>query len=237
MLEISRSKASRKGAKALRKTPSFLCAFAPLREAFLFTFLFCISPVQAQSSVGFAPTGDETADFETKVLLSDLYNPAGLAVRPTQAKNGPYELYIAESGAGQVVRFSTRAPEKVEKVIVDFPLGTLGQQPPYRVGPLSLAFISRSKLLVGAKGDGPDADIVASYSLPVSGTPLAASEQEHTVGPLDAGIASRVDDLQFGGLAMTEQTCFMTSGGKDSQGWVLKSSVEANRLGRFAALD
>ena len=231
-------KASRKGAKAQRNPPSLLCVFAPLRETFLFAIsLACFSSALAQSSVTFAPTGDETADFETKVLLTDLDNPTGLAVRPTQAKHGPYELYIAESGAGRVVRVSTDAPKKLEKVIVGFPLGVFGGEAEYTIGPVSLAFISRAKLVVGAKGEGEGDDFLASYNLPANGDSQSADEQDHSVGPLDAKITSQqlgfrthIDCLQFAGLAISGTKCFATTGGYDSRGWVVKADIEANRL-------
>ena len=224
-------KFSRKGAKTQRKTPPRLCALAPLREVLLLAMsLACFSSALAESSVGVVPTGDESADYLTEILLGNLDNPAGLALRPVQKKNGPYDLFIAESGAGRVVRVSTNALTEVDEVVVDFPLGTFGQEPAYRVGPLSLDFISRAKLVVGAKGESPGADSLASYTLPTDSSALTSVEKDHAVGPLKAKIASSVDDLQFAGLAMADRTCFVTSGGVDSQGWILKASISANRL-------
>ncbi len=229
-------KVSRKGAKAQRRERVFLCAFAPLREVFLLTMsLLCFSAAQAQTFVSFAPLGDESANFETQALLTDLDNPAGLALLPTLAKSGPYVLIIAESGAGRVIRVSTDSPEQVEEVVANFPLGTFGQQPEYRVGPLSLAFLTRSKFVLGCKGEIPGADVLASYSLPAKGkgTVLTANEHDHTVEPLQTELATQVDDLQFSGLAMAGKNCFVTTGGQDSQGWILRSSVEANRLSKL----
>jgi len=229
-------KVSRKGAKAQRDLLSSPCAFAPLRETFLLALLlFSCFPVQAQPSVSYAPPEDESANFQTQVLLADLDNPTGLALRPMQAKGGPYELLFSESGAGRVVRVATNSPERLEEVIVNFPLGTFGQQPEYRVGPQGLAFISRTKLVVGFKGDSSGADLLASYALSSGGAALNATEYDHVVGPLNPKLASQVDDLQFCGLAMAEQTLYITSGGQDSQGWVLKLGLEANRLAALQA--
>jgi hypothetical protein len=204
------------------------------------TLLFCASSAGAEQRLSHVPPGDESANFQTQVVLADLNNPAGMALPPVQAKGRPFELYIAESGAGRVVRVSVDALagdklpgeqlRETDDVIVDFPLGTFGQQPEYRVGPLGLAFISRSKLVVSAKGKLPGADVLACYSLPVDGTVLAADEPDHAVGPLNPKIASQVDDLQISGLAVADQTLFSTSGGRDSQGWLLKSGLDANRL-------
>jgi len=208
-----------------------LSVFAPVREFFLLAmFLVCFSSALAKQPVSFAPGGDESAHFQTQVLLANLDNPAGLALRPTESKSGPYVLFLAESGAGRVLAVTTDAPGQVDEVVIDFPLGTFGQKPEYRVGPLGLAFISRSKLVVGFQGERPGADVLASYSLSAQGGVLTAAQYDHAVGPLDVELASQVDDLHFGGLAMADKTCFITSGGHDSPGWILKSGIEANRL-------
>ncbi|NOZ40409.1 MAG: hypothetical protein GXP24_09305 [Planctomycetes bacterium] len=190
--------------------------------------LCCVSSALAQVPVSFVPAGDESSDFQTEVLLADLDNPTGIALRPTHATSGPYELYFAESGAGRVLRVATNALEQVDEVLVDFPLGTLGQRPEYRVGPLGLAFISRTKLVVSSKGESPGADVLASFTLPSDDSVLTAAEQDHAVGPLKAELAAQVDDLQFGELVMADRMCFLTTGGQ--KGWVLKSGIEANRL-------
>jgi len=215
-------------------------ALQPSHAILSATLFLSVSFAQGRSPISYAPSGDETGSFQAQVLLADLDNPAGLALHPTQTKGQPFELYIAESGAGRVVRVSTStltkdAVRKTDDIIVDFPLGTFGRQPEHRVGPLGLAFISRTKLVVSAKGESPGADLLACYSLPTSGAVLTAAEQDHAVGPLDPKLALRVDDLQFSGLAMTDKTLFATSGGRDSQGWVLKSGVEANHLAYLQA--
>ncbi len=237
MLKMScRGKTSRRDAETQRAIPLLLCVSAPLREAFLLAIsLACFSSALAQTSVSFAPPEDATDDFQATILLEGLANPTAVALRPTQANRGPYELYVAESGAGQVIRVSTDSPEKVEKVIVGFSAGTMGfvteeGQAEYVVGPIGLTFISRTKLVVAAKGISPRADTLASYSLPSDGAVLSADEKDHAIGPLKEKIASQVDDLQFAGLAMAERICFVTSGGVDSQGWILKAGVVANRL-------
>ncbi len=231
MLKIFCRKVSHRDAETQRTRGVALCVSASLREAFLLAIsLACFSPALAQPSIDFAPPEDASTDFLSEILLDDLDNPAGLALRPVQKKNGPYELFFAESGAARVVRVSTNALTEVDEVVVDFPLGTFGQEPAYRVGPLSLAFISRAKLVVGAKGESPGADSLASYTLPTDSSALTSVEKGHAVGPLKTKIASSVDDLQFAGLAMADRNCFVTSGGIDSQGWILKAGISANRL-------
>lgn len=170
---------------------------------------------------------DESADFEVEVLLSDLDNPTGLALRPTQAKRGPYQLFFAESGAGRVLSVSTGALEQVEEVIRDFPRGTLGQAPKYRVGPMGLAFLDRKKLTVGEQSPNR----LSGYVLPEQAEALlVAADRSYSVGPLQESIAEEIEDLNFSGLAKADQAVFVTTGGQASQGWVLKATIEANRL-------
>ncbi len=204
-----------------------LCVSVTLYEAFLIALLFCVSTVHAQSLVSFAPVGDETADFEMQVLLSDLDNPVGLALRPTQAKRGPYELYLAESGAGRIVRVVTDALEQVDGVIVNF---AVGEQLGFRTGPLGLVFINRKKLVVGLCDEGENSGKLVSYALGEAGTTVDAGEQDHAVGPLRSKLGSGKDRLSFFGLAMTEATCYVTSSRLGADGLVLKAGVRANRL-------
>ena len=185
---------------------------------------------QAQPESELAPPSDDSANFQTEVLLSGLDNPTGLALRPAQPKSGPYELFFAESGAGRVVRVVTDKLDRLDEVIVDFPRGTWGRQPEYRVGPAGLIFLSRTRLAVGAKQQQPGADTLATYLLPVDESVLSATQQDHAVGPLDEKVLENVDDLQFAAMAIIDKTCFLTSGGQDNQGWILKSAFEANRL-------
>ena len=213
-------------------------------------FLRC-GAVDAQSNVSFAPPGDESAAFETDVLLSGLDNPTGITLREAnanaalEANAARYELFVAESGAARVLRVSAGALEQgaagervvgaTSEVIVGFPRGTFGQQPEFRVGPLALAFVTRTKLAVSAKGEGPGNDFVAGYVLPSDGTSISATTQDHRIGPLEETFSSQVDQLCFGSMAMGERMCYLTTGGGSKQGWVLKSGVEANRLAYLQA--
>lgn len=188
------------------------------------------SSASAQQTVSLVPPGDESANFETEVLLSGLDNPTGLTVRPTKTNRGPFELFVAESGASRVLRFSTDAPQQTDEVVIDFPLGLLDAQSKHRVGPLGLSFLSRAKLLVGAKGNRVGEDVVLGYTLPSDGTVLDADQEDHSVGPIESNIAAKIDGLQFCGLAMMDQLCFVTSGGQETQGQIFKAGVEANHL-------
>jgi len=200
---------------ALRPCFASLSAAICFHAALFFHAALCIhSPSAfAQSPAGFAPRVDASDDFQTQVLLSELDNPTGLALLPTRAKSGPYQLFFAESGAGRVMRVASNKVADVAEVVADFPLGTFGAEPSFRVGPMALAFVSRSRLVVGCKGVEVGSDLLKSYSIPTAGKVLSADDQDHEVGPLTKKIAASIDDLHFGAFATTEKTVYVTTGG------------------------
>ncbi len=176
---------------------------------------------------------DASASFQSEVLLSDLDNPAGIVLRPVQPKAGPFELIVAESGAGRIVRISTRDPKKRDEVIVDFPVVELAQQPPYRVGPLALGFLTRTKLAVTVAGGVGDAEAIACYRIRPDGPVLTADQQDHVVQALDPSRNPESGDLTYCGLALDGKRCFATSFGQGTGGSILRCTVEANRLGNL----
>lgn len=183
----------------------------------------------AETQVKAAPILDATSDFVVDVVLSGLDNPLGLALVPTSARTEPHEFFFAESGAGRIVHFSTANPQQLEEVVSGFPIGTMGDGA-IRVGPLALAFVSRAKLIVASKSDTAGADVVSGYSLSEDGTALQYTSSDYSVGPVSSDVAVKIDDFQLLGLALSDKNCFFTTGGIGSQGWIIKSGIEANRL-------
>lgn len=190
----------------------------------------CFCTANASSHEKFAEPDDQSSSYRPVVLLSGLDNPTGITLRPGQAKTGDYEIYLAESGAGRVLRLSTREPEKTEELIAGFSTGTLGQTPKFRVGPLALGFITRTKLAVARKGGADEADQIACYSVRPGSASIAAEQQDHLVGPLDQTLNPQSEDLNFCGLAIIDNHCFVASANQGSKGRIFKSTIEANRL-------
>ena len=56
------------------------------------------------------PPGDESANFSIDRVLTDLDNPFGLAVRKGQTAEKHHVMFIAECGAGRVLRVTTADP-------------------------------------------------------------------------------------------------------------------------------
>ena len=232
-----------KGAKDLGNP---FCAFAPLRETCICLIAICLTwPCStavaqenaanpAESLPAFAEPGDESSHYMVEKVAGGLDHPCGLALRPNPPAGGPYELFFSESGAGRVVRTSTVKLEEITPVVTGFPLGShegLSEKP---VGPLGLAFVTRTKLAVGTGGLGNGKDVIRVYSLPENASPIAYDEVDHTVGPVPPASRSTTGEGGFFALAkienQSEKALFATTGGDPDQGWVLKASSGANKL-------
>ena len=90
-----------------------------------------------------------------ETVLEQLNNPCGVAVQPETG-----HVYVAESGAGRVVRI---VEGKAQPVIVNFPLDVYGKGPQYKIGPLGLAFASKDVLVVGGGGFADGAELLRIY--------------------------------------------------------------------------
>jgi len=183
--------------------------------------------VPALAADSFLPSTDASADFTTQVLLSNLDEPVGVALRPVPAKQGPYELFVAEHSGRRVLRVTTDAPESARDAVTDFkPEG----------GPRGLLFLDRNRLVVGISGASRADNVLAGFVMRPDNATLSSAEPDFAVGPLKPEISSNIDGLQFANLALAEKTVFATTGGRAAQGWVLKSSIEANRLASLQPL-
>jgi hypothetical protein len=177
---------------------------------------------------------DDAALYVVEDVATGLKFPTGLAVRPSAPAEGPFELYFSESSAGRVVRTPTDKSGDVLPVITGFPLGHLADDPAYAVGPLGLTFITRTKLAVGTGGMGEGADLVRVYALPEDGSPVGFEPADHAVGPVPASDRSKSGEGSFFALAKiedeVEKALYATGRGDDQRGWLLKASLDANRL-------
>jgi len=173
---------------------------------------------------------DDSSKYTVETLVDGLNHPTGLALRPGAAAEGPFELHLAESGAGRVVRVSTAKPDALAPVINGFPVGEFPDSPPFRAGPLAVAFLSPNRLAVGTGGLGAGRDLVHVYALPENGAPLPYDKFDHSVGPVAASNRSAGGEGSFTALAKTEDALFAVPAAGDQRGWVLKAILDANRL-------
>jgi sugar lactone lactonase YvrE len=86
--------------------------------------------------------------ISVQTLLTGLSNPCGVAIRPSESTEH-YEVFVAESGAGRIVRVASDAEKSnAADVITGFSLTELGDDG-LPVGPIGLVFLDRRRLVVG----------------------------------------------------------------------------------------
>ncbi len=183
------------------------------------------------------PPTDAAEEFQVQTVLSGLQNPAGLAVRPSRQTEGPFQLLLAESGAGRVLQLSTADPENYREVITGFPVNRLTKRLPYKIGPLALALLTRSsspqahcKLIVGDSGRPAGNDLVSVYKLAPDGQALDAGQVDHSQGPLRNSPGAESGNVNFFGIVKSSEMVYLAVGGDDGEGVILKGGIQANRL-------
>ena len=90
-------------------------------------------------------------------LLTGLTNPSGVAIRPGDTADR-YEVFIADSGAGRVLRAWSNQPNESTEAISAFSITTFGGEP-MKAGPIALLFLDRERLVVGVSGNNRSANL------------------------------------------------------------------------------
>ena len=191
-------------------------------------------PPAVAAAPPYAEPADESDQYNVETLLTGLDNPCAIVVRPGASATGPYELYLSESGAGQILRLKSTDLKQPTPIVTGIPVDSYGDaekdEPEYRIGPLGLAFITRTKLAVGMAGLPQGEELVVVYSLPADGSALKYEQQDHAVGPVPKGEKSTSGEGNFYALAKTDKALFVTSNGDDDQAWILKADIKGNKL-------
>ncbi|MBL9161545.1 MAG: hypothetical protein JNL18_02265 [Planctomycetaceae bacterium] len=191
-------------------------------------------PNPAATAPPYAESTDESDQYNVETLLTGLDNPCAIVLRPGSASGAPYELYISESGAGQILRLKSDDLKAPTPIVTGFPVDSYGDaqkdEPEYRIGPLGLLFLTPTKLAVGGAGLPLGEDLVVVFSLPADGSAIKYDQLDYAVGPILKGPQSSSGEGNFYGLAKTDDALFVTSNGDDDQAWILKADLKANKL-------
>ena len=187
------------------------------------------------------PAEEAPAEAEVKVILSNLYNPSGVAVQPETGR-----IFISDSGANRVVSFdpADQNPVRVDVKGDSAAIDIYGKGPKYDIGPLGLVFLDQNTLVVGGgdKVDGQEVMRIFDLSTEEAAEEQAAEEPAteepasdepavmpqtyeqaaHTLGPIAAGDTSAMGEGNFYGLAASKTAVYITSNGDDTKGWVLR---------------
>jgi len=176
-------------------------------------------PAEEETPAEEAPAEETPAEeAEVKVILSNLYNPSGVAVQPETGR-----IFISDSGVNRVVSFdpADQNPVRVDVKGDSAAIDIYGKGPKYDIGPLGLVFLDQNTLVVGG-GDKVDGQEVMRIFDVSSGATQTLEEAAHTLGPIAAGDASAMGEGNFYGLAASKTAVYITSNGDDTKGWVLK---------------
>jgi glucose/arabinose dehydrogenase len=159
---------------------------------------------------------------KTEVVLSGLDNPSGVAVHARG------DVFVADSGAGQVVRVNPQSAGKAVPVITGFPLDVYGKGPMFNIGPLGLVFLNPATLVVGGGDQKDGSELIRFYAVPESGKSIPFDQVKHQVGPIGPGEESKLGEGNFYALAASKTALFATSNGDDTKGWVVKTDLSDN---------
>jgi hypothetical protein len=153
-------------------------------------------------SFGSIAFGADTNASEVKKILTDLKNPHGVAVRP-DGSGEAYEVFVAESGAGRVIKILSGKPEKRIDVVAGFSTKPANDDSPSSAGVHSLHFLDHMRLVV-AGGDDDGTPFVRLYELTEPESPLAADQHKHEANVPETGKESNFDAQVFRSIARTQ---------------------------------
>ena len=192
--------------------------------------LLPLSSAQAQDEA------EKPAGPNTKVKITSLQNPSGVAVDPATG-------HVFVSSRWGVYRYDpakhTEDVSKLEKLnvaVAGYDTDIYGKGPKYNIGPLGVA-IKGTWLIVG-DGSRPDGDeLVRVYDIKpemkADDTFLGEDAAAFTLGPVKAGDLSEKGEGNFYGVTVIGDNIYVTANGDDTKGWVLKSEIKENTPGEL----
>ena len=146
--------------------------------------------------------GADTNSVAVRKVLTGLKNPHGVAVRP-DGSGDSYEVFVAESGAGRVVKIRSEEPEKRIDVVSGFSTKPANDDSLSSAGVHSLYFVDHMRLVV-AGGDDDGAPFVRLYELPEPESPLTADQHKHEANVPETGKEPNFDAHVFRSIARTQ---------------------------------
>jgi hypothetical protein len=145
--------------------------------------------------------GADTNAVAVKKVLPGLKNPHGVAIRP-DGSGDAYEVFVAESGAGRVVKIRSDKPEKRIDVVSGFSIKTANDDNLSSPGAHSLHFLDHMRLVV-AGGNDDGAPFVKLYELPEPESPLTADQHKQEANVPETGKEPNFNAHVFGSIART----------------------------------
>lgn len=169
----------------------------------------------------------ETAPLE--VVLKGLEKPSGVAIRPGGSA-ARYEVFVAESGTGQVVKWSSVEPDKQVPVVNGFEAAK-ASSPVKLTGVVALGFLDPGLLVVGTTG-GSQGDLVRTFELADSAEPVDASTaagEEASASKFQGATCTSLTRSRANGFV--PDMLVLAIRDADGGGQLLKARVQAGILG------
>lgn len=167
-------------------------------------------------------------ELPNTVVLDGLDNPTAVAVQPDTGT-----VFIAESGAGRVVRLS-KTGDSIEPVVIGFSQDEDGNDPTDKIGPLGLAFIDKNTLVIGGGGRPDGEDRIYVVTVPDPGAdPIKANDApafEPITATSEDELAATSDGDFFSVVVMADQV-YTTANGDDQTGWIARGKLDGNKPG------
>src|SRR4051812_30568428 len=150
-------------------------------------------------SVAFAADANAVT---VKKVLTGLNNPHCIGVRP-DGSDEAYEVFVAESGAGRVIKTRSEGLQKRIDVVSGFSTKPVNDDSFSSPGVYSLHFLDHMRLVV-AGGDDNGAPFVRIYELPEPESPLTADQHKQEVNMLESSKEPKFEAHVFRSIARTK---------------------------------
>ena len=158
------------------------------------------------------------------VLINDLKNPWGVAVRPTTGI-----IYVSDTGRGRIVSLEYR---NMDEVIVDFPLSEYKLDAGIVLAPLGLIFRGNDTLIVGTGGGQDGDDGISIFDVRrKKKDPIKADDPDATLKLFSDEKYKPEGD--FFSLAITRAALYSTCGGDVDQGWLARAEMRVGEIKNF----
>lgn len=212
-----------------------------LRPTFCGRYFLAVMAFAA--TFGYAPRSVATADdIKVETVLSGLRAPCGLAVRP-DSEGTPYEVFVADRGAGRIVQISSATPGTGSDAISGFAVDEATTDASSSASGLHAIFFLDHTRLVVTGGDENSKPFLRLYDLSDSDTALKAEDHKQDVELPRIVNDSTVSVLRFYNLARTQpndrvaDTIVVAAAGERESAGLWKVAVRANTLGDSAQFD
>lgn len=175
------------------------------------------------------------ADIAVEKVLTGLHGPCAIAVRPGSRDAG--EVFVAECGAGRVVKFAGGKAGSGPEIIAGFDARRAAGENARAAGVQSLIFLDHTRLVV-AGGDEEGKPFVRLYEVGDSEDTLKADESKQSVDLPEGDDAEEI--RRFHDLARTmpndkvADVLIAAANGERGPAGIWKIAVRANTLGDMA---